>query len=343
MSEVSNDHVLSALAAMCREDYPSLHDQRIENLARISDGWECEVYRFDLNGLERDAAKRLGLILRIYQGNGAARKARDEFRVLRSLGLAGYPVPRVDAVYADDSPLGRPLTVMERIDGEVLGNAIERAAGAERAAYLQHFARLLLDLHQVDWRPYVPDPSQYVAASAVGGWLAEVRGVLRSLNAHDFDEAVGWLEEQSGVIVTERLAIVHWDFHPWNVLLRSSGGAAVVIDWTSAQISDARFDLAWTLLLLRASLGREFRDATLAAYERLAGQPIPDLGFFEAAASLRRVGAILISLAGEAEKLGLRGPDEAQRRDSLHHLGVAYDVLRERTGLRLPIAERILA
>ncbi len=49
---------------------------------------------------------------------------------------------------------------------------------------------------------------------------------------------------------------VHWDYHPGNVLLRDDS-SAVVIDWTQIDVSDPRFDLAWTLLLVSSYEGAE--------------------------------------------------------------------------------------
>jgi aminoglycoside phosphotransferase (APT) family kinase protein len=153
----------SALKSVCQRAFPAWRGLAIASLARISDGWECDVYRFDLEAEANGAPIRTELILRLYQGNGAGPKARDEFKILQLLARAGYPVPRVDLLAVDDSPLDQPLVVLERIDGQILGQLVERASGAERESLLRRFCQLLARLHQLDWRPFVADPEQYPA------------------------------------------------------------------------------------------------------------------------------------------------------------------------------------
>jgi len=75
------------------------------------------------------------------------------------------------------------------------------------------------------------------------------------------------------------LAVTHGDYHPWNALLRESDDAAFVIDWTQADVSDYRFDLGWTLVMMRTNFGRETRDAALSSYERASGHFVPDVEF----------------------------------------------------------------
>ena len=342
MSSIEIEHMRQGLAAVCLQAYPALQSQRIHGLERISDGWECDVYRFDLDGQEQGEPARRELILRIYLGRGATTKAEWEFRVLRTLDKAGYPVPRVDAVNTE-SPLGAPLTLMERVEGGILGLQMVRANGDdELRPHLALFCRLLVDLHRLDWRPFVLDPAGYRIEDAPARWSAGMRHWINSLGFREFDEAFDWLDHEAPRITLGRLALVHWDFHPWNVLLRRDG-SPVVIDWTSAEVTDSRFDLAWTLLLISANSGERPRNAVLAGYEREAGEPVVDLEFFEAAACLRRIASMVISLQAGSEVFGMRAGAEVQMRQNLTHLSTAYAMFQERTGLRLPIVEAELA
>jgi aminoglycoside phosphotransferase (APT) family kinase protein len=131
------------------------------------------------------------------------------------------------------------------------------------------------------------------------------------------------------------------DYHPYNILLRSDG-AAFVIDWTSAQVSDYRLDLAWTLLLMSTYGNPEVRDLVLREYERIAGHEAEQIEFFEAAACLRRLVTIHISLSAGAEKLGMRAGAEAMMAD-VDHITSVYAVLRERTGIRITKIEELLS
>jgi aminoglycoside phosphotransferase (APT) family kinase protein len=78
-----------------------------------------------------------------------------------------------------------------------------------------------------------------------------------------------WLHDHLSGLISSRLAILHWDFHPENIILRPDG-SMVVIDWTGVQVSDPRFDLAWTLILIMAYESSQLRQQFLESYERLA-------------------------------------------------------------------------
>jgi aminoglycoside phosphotransferase (APT) family kinase protein len=51
-------------------------------------------------------------------------------------------------------------------------------------------------------------------------------------------------------------------------------GTAVVLDWSGFEISDARFDLAWTMVLFSSYEGPAWREKILHTYEHLQGAPI---------------------------------------------------------------------
>ena len=342
MSSAEVERVRQALPAICQQAYPALGSLKIDGLERISDGWECDVYRFDLEGEKQAEHVRRELILRVYLGHGAAAKAEWEFHVMRVLDSLGYPVPRMDAVVTE-SALGSPLTLMERVSGTILGLKMVRAVDdVELQPWLTLFCQLLVDLHRLDWRPFVSNPGEYMPLDAAMRWCSGMRHWIHTLGFSDFDEAFDWLEREAPRITPGRLAVVHWDFHPWNVLLRPDGTPAV-IDWTSAEVTDSRYDVAWTLLLVSASSGQAARDAVLAAYEREAGESVKGLEYFEVAACLRRIASMVISLLAGSEVFGMRAGAEVQMRENLTHLTVAYALFQERTGLSLPIVEAELA
>ena len=136
-------------------------------------------------------------------------------------------------------------------------------------------------------------------------------------------------------------AVLHWDFHPENIILRPDGSMAV-IDWTGLQVSDLRFDLAWTILLITAYQGEHWRGQFLESYERVAGEPIENFEFFDVAASTRRLFSIAVSINEGAEKLGMRpGADETMR-NQIEPTRAVYEMLLKRTGLELPSIENWL-
>lgn len=324
----------------CRRAFADRPDMAITDLRPISDGWECEVWSFDMETREDGRLRRQGLILRIYPGEAGPVKAAREFGAMRQLYRQGYPVPQVFGLDRDDS--GRPAVIMERVDGRLLGQVLVSSSREEAERLVNRFCQLFVDLHGLDWQPFVSDPDRFRPEDCVKRWPEEARDLLDRLGVTEAAPVLDWLATEAARVRSAFPAVTHLDFHPWNILLRPDG-VAFVIDWTQAGVTDYRFDLAWTLLLAEASLSREARDYILAAYERLRGAPTEDLDFFEAAAAAKRVLSIWLSFRLGPEALGMRPEATRLMAQSSYHLRTAYASLRERTGLRLPAVEALIS
>jgi aminoglycoside phosphotransferase (APT) family kinase protein len=341
---LSNEAIIDRLQSVGQRAFPAWLQPRVVELSRVSDGWECDVYAFTVERAMSESLAREPLILRVYQGDAAVAKARHEFGVMRWLRSAGYPVPDVLSLVDDDSPLDRPFVIMQKIEGPILGNLIEQATGERQNALLDQFCGLVFQLHALDWSTVLPDNLRARTSEPIGRWIAEGEAILSRFPTRAFDPAIEWLKAHRPPVGSTTLALVHQDFHPWNVLL-DSRGAAYVIDWTSTDLSDYRLDLAWTLLLVRAVLGRAARETILREYERRRGSPVEELPYFEATAATKRLASIHLSLTAGAESLGMRPGAEAEMLANPQHLLAARATLDESAGLRLPeietLAERI--
>lgn len=308
------------------------HGDAVANLTAVGDGWETEIWSFDLN--------ETPLILRLYPGAGAAAKAELEFQTIRQLAELGYPVPRLLALELDATLLGGPFLLMERIHGPLMGHAYGRAPADQREGILRDFVRLLVGLHALDWRPFAADPGAVptCASESLNRLWALVRGIGRADLAQPLFEH---LSRRAATVATWRPALVHYDFHLHNILLRD-GNAPVVIDWSSAEVSDPRTDLAWTALLL-TSWDRALSETVLAEYQRQSGQALADFDYFEAVALTRRVLSIVISIMDGAGSLGMRPGLEEQLKGQMGYVRQLYAMLKEKTGVALPVVESLLA
>ena len=116
----------------------------------------------------------------------------------------------------------------------------------------------------------------------------------------------------------------------------------MVIDWTQIQVSDPRFDLGWTLLLTGAYSGDQVRHRILAEYQRIAGVQIEGLAFFDVANCLKRLGSVMISLSAGADSMGMRPDAVAMMRRDFPALRRVYELLVDRSGIRVSAVERLL-
>lgn len=350
------DEVQRGLLSFYKREFPSERNIQISDFARISDGWENEVYSFIIEygyeqaeGRNRKPKKREDLILRIYPGDDALQKSAREFNVMKRLYESGFPVPKVLRLGLNNTPFGKPFVIMEKIYGRSMWTVIDEAPDEKKRKLLTLFCKMFVDLHNLDWRLFVtdlaPDPSISeieTPYAIVDRFFSEAQKNVNYFQKYEFELGIDWLRERSSKVQWERLSVVHWDYHPNNVLL-TDAGSAFVIDWGGVKILDFRFDLAWTLLLTSTYGSPRARDLILGEYERIAGYRIEHIEYFEVFACLRRLFDISVSLSDGATKLGMRPGAEEMMKKNASHIKRVYKLLGERSDIKIPEIERWLS
>ncbi|MEA3408353.1 MAG: phosphotransferase [Chloroflexota bacterium] len=338
------DTIHHRLQRYCARAFPQREGLRVTHVAALEAGWESDLYAFNLEYQKDTGLVRQELILRLHQGGHAGAKAAGEFRTMRRLNEAGYPVPRVHLVEEDAAPLGKPFLIMERIEGQSMYADFLQAPEPERRRLLTLFCTLFLRLHRLDWRHFAgrDDALDHDPYIFIDRWLQHNRETIVRYELPDFFPLLSWADSRREALACPRPSPVHRDFHPDNVLLRPDGSPAV-IDWTGFGISDYRFDLAWTLALADAHVGPAYRTAVLQEYQRLAGAEVEHLAPFEAFACVRRLLDATISLTRGAEARGMRPEAVTVMKQEKEAYARVYEMLHERTGLHIPEVEALLA
>jgi len=324
--------------------YADTESAQILDLARISDGWETDVYAFAVEHGQAGERKREQLILRLYPGDDAAGKSAREFGAMGKLYQLGYPVPKVIRLEQDSALLGKPFVLMEKIDGRSLGAISDASPMPRKLQLLALFCRMFADLHTLDWRPFALGPSLHEVQrpdETMRHQLSHWQAHTHALQFDAFDPVFAWLGERLPDVQFGPPSVIHMDYHPYNILLREDG-AAFVIDWTNVAVSDYRLDLSWTLLLMSTYGSPESREFVLGEYERAAGHSVEQIEYFEVAACLRRLFSILVSLSAGAERLGMRPGAEAMMVNA-DHIGSVYARLRQRSGIAIAEVEELLS
>jgi len=226
-----------------------------------------------------------------------------EARVLRALeGRA--PVPRVLAVCDDAALIGAPFYVMERIEGEVVTDAVPAALDteAERRRMGGELIDALVTLHGVDWRAAGLEgfgrPEGYLERQLKRfGGLWE-RNRTRELPAV---ERVGrWLGDH--LPQSPPATIVHGDYRLGNLMYAAAAPTRVVavFDWEMSTIGDPLADLGYLCTFwvgrddppagifeqhaVTRQPGFPTRDELVARYEERSGRSMGDIRWYQALA-----------------------------------------------------------
>jgi len=309
-------------------DKPALTILRLD---KIADGWESDNHFITVE-FGDEHRTREDWVWRIYSGAGNREKAILEFTSMKRLFSVGYPVPRVFLLEVDNPPIDRPFIMMEFIQGEMMWRLIDNSSKEKQKQLLNQFCRLFVQLHALDWRLFddsMPDDAPFFF---IDRWLEEARGVMQRFPDLDAFPFLDWVTVRRDLFTCEQPSPTQQDFHPGNILVRPDG-TAMVIDWAHFTVTDARFDLAWTLVLAHAHGWVGLRDFILKGYEQHLGRPVEQIEAFETIACARRLFDLTVSLTVGAEQLGMNALAVESMRANMEPHRRVYQLFLQRTGL----------
>jgi len=324
---------IQILEQYLKEIFSDRADLTITRFDKLRDGWESDNYLLTAEYGEVPRT-RADWVWRIYSGAGSQVKAAREFNSMKKLHAAGYPVPRVFCLETEHSPVDRPFIIMEYIQGEVMWDLLGKVSADRQAQLLDQFCRLFVQLHALDWKQFDDSLLDDDPFFFINRWLNEACGILQKFPEVDCSPFLEWVAARRDLFACARPSPAHQDFHPGNFLI-GPGDGAMVIDWTSFDVTDSRFDLAWTLMLAHAHGWPGLRDQVFQGYQRHTAKPVEQIEVFEAIACARRMLDLTVSLTQGAQRMGMnaqateamRANMEAHRR--VHRLFIEY------TGLQI--------
>jgi aminoglycoside phosphotransferase (APT) family kinase protein len=332
------------LQAYLQQLHPEWQGITISKLLKMPAGWETDLYAFNLSYQQDSVDTSHSLVLRVYPGEDASETPRHEFNGMQLLHEVGYPVPRVYGLESQPSPSGKAFLIMERIPGEAMGSIIGKSTPQVQAALITQLCELFVRLHNLDWRHFTSDPQSLEAGGTfifTDNWITNARHGLEKYEKFELIPILDWIIQHRDEMRTEKPSVVHQDFHPNNILLRADG-SAVVIDWSSWQVMDYRFDVAWTLMLAHAYVGEGMRLQILNTYERIALKRAEGIRVFEVCACFRRLLDVMTSLSHGAESRGMRPQAVEVMRSQMEELRRVYELLQEHSGIHITEVETLL-
>jgi aminoglycoside phosphotransferase (APT) family kinase protein len=274
-----------------------------------------------------------------------------EARLLSAVEGADVRTPPVLAACDDESVIGAPFYVMEKIEGDVIVTDIPPALDtpAERARMAEEFIDALVEIHAVDWRACGLEgygkPSGYLERQVrrfSGLWEHN-----KTREVPEIDEATAWLaanRPESGPAT-----IVHGDYRLGNTMMGPGAPARLVsiFDWELATIGDPLADVGYLtatyaepgeadgeatpMSALNAVTTREgfpTRAELIARYEERSGRSMGSVNWYQTLAMWKSAvfleGSYKRLLAGTTDDPFFKLLDEGVPALARHALAIAH-------------------
>src|SRR3954464_10036421 len=201
-----------------------------------------------------------------------------EARLLTAVQDADVRTPDVLATCDDESVIGAPFYVMERIEGDVMTAAVPPALDGEEARIGEELIDALVEVHAVDWRACGLEgygkPTGYLDRQLrrFGGLWEHNR--TRELPV--LDRVTAWLAEhkpESG-----EATIVHGDYRLGNTMFAPGAPArlAAIFDWELATIGDPLADVGYLVATWAQAGDEENAISALGGVTRRPGFASPE-------------------------------------------------------------------
>lgn len=175
-----------------------------------------------------------------------------EYRFYSALRDTPVPTPQAYAFCDDESVIGAPFYVMERLHGVVPheAEAVDGMSADDAAALCERFVEVLTAIHGVDYEAVglgdIGKPTGYLERQ-VRRWTDQWHRAKI-----DDDPVIDELAEVLGANIppSPTSTIVHGDYRLGNVMLDSATRRDVigVFDWEMATIGDPLADVGYTML-----------------------------------------------------------------------------------------------
>ena len=322
------------LSAWLQKKMPDAKDLAISNFERSGAGISNETFLFNLNWQEKGKQKSDAMVLRCAPRSFPVYPDYDlsiQFRVMKALHAAWFPVAKVHWLEQDQKVLGTAFYVMGRIEGIVppefppyhsFGVYFD-ATAQKRTRMWWSAIEAMSRVHKADWKK--------LDVSFLGVPKGGTDPLDRQLDYFDrylqwakdspderqpvLETALKWLRENR--YAPERVTLCWGDARMPNTMFSPEGDVVALFDWEMAFIGDPQADLAFFLLLdwvdsegygIPRLEGTPSGEETVQRYQELTGWKVDQLHYNEVFAVFR-AGIVMLKVLKNFRKLGVAMPE----------------------------------
>ncbi len=183
----------------------------------------------------------------------AAHDMAREYRILKAIYPQFSYCPKPLACSEDESIIGAPFYVMEKLSGIILRKDMPEGLSLSKNQVQQMCINLIdlhLELHALDVKAagidFIGKPEGYVSRQ-VEGWAGRYRNA-KTPDAPDFENVISWLIDKMQPD-TDTPTLIHNDYKFDNVVLNPDNPVEIigVLDWEMTTYGDPLMDLGSSL------------------------------------------------------------------------------------------------
>jgi aminoglycoside phosphotransferase (APT) family kinase protein len=170
-----------------------------------------------------------------------------EYRVIKALHPAGFPVAKPHVLCEDESVIGTAFYVMEYVEGRVLWDqALPGMSKRERGEIWDALNRVMAQLHTIDYRAVGLEefgkPGNYIERQ-ITRWTKQYQA-SETERIESMDNLIAWLPKN--IPPSAATTVVHGDFRLDNTIFHPTEPRVLaVLDWELSTLGDPLADFAY--------------------------------------------------------------------------------------------------
>ncbi len=194
-----------------------------------------------------------------------------EFRVIKALHGAGFPVARPYVLCEDDAVIGTAFYVMDCIEGRVLWDqSLPGMEKAERRAIWEELNRVIALLHSLDYKALGLETfgkaGSYLERQ-IGRWSKQYQA-SETVKIEAMDHLIAWLPKH--IPAGDETTIVHGDFRLDNTIFHPAEAKVLaVLDWELSTLGHPLADFSYHCMSWHIPPGK---------FRGIEGLPLAELG-----------------------------------------------------------------